>query len=56
MAKLLDTPAAAPAEIRRLATLPRNQVFIGYSVLASWAADYNQPELALDYLNKIVRE
>ena len=36
MAKLLDTPAAAPAEIRRLATLPRNQVFIGYSVLASW--------------------
>ena len=55
MAKLLDTPAAAPAEIRRLATLPRNQVFIGYSVLASWAAYYNQPELALDYLNKIVR-
>ena len=55
MAKLLDTPAAAPVEIRRLATLPRNQVFIGYSVLASWAAYYNQPELALDYLNKIVR-
>ena len=55
MAKLLDTPAAAPAEIRRLATLPRNQVFIGYSVLASWAAYCNQPELALDYLNKIVR-
>ena len=47
-----------PLRRRRFAgwqTLPRNQVFIGYSVLASWAAAYNQPELALDYLNKIVR-
>jgi tetratricopeptide (TPR) repeat protein len=55
MGQFLDNPVAAPAEIRRLAALPSNQSFIGYSVLSSWASYYGHPEIALEYLQKIAR-
>jgi serine/threonine protein kinase/tetratricopeptide (TPR) repeat protein len=54
MGLFLDNPAAAPAEIRRLAAQP-NQPFIRYSTLASWASYYGHPQLALEYLQKIAR-
>jgi TolB-like protein/class 3 adenylate cyclase len=53
MGKFLDDPAAAPAEIRRLAALPSSQGFIGSLVLASWAAYYGDAALSLELLDPI---
>ena len=55
MGRLLDTPTAAPAELRRLAAIPSNQSLLGYSVLTNWAAYYGEPELALEFLKNIIR-
>jgi len=53
MGRFLDDPAAAPAEIRRLAALPSSQGFIGSLVLASWAAYYGDAALSLELLDPI---
>lgn len=54
MGRLLDDPAAAPAEIRRLAAFPSSQGFVASLVLASWAAYYGDSALALELLDPIV--
>jgi serine/threonine protein kinase/tetratricopeptide (TPR) repeat protein len=55
MGLFLDNPAAAAAELRRLAALPSNLSFLRYSTMSSWASYYGHPELALEYLGKIAR-
>ncbi len=53
MGRFLDDPAAATAEIRRLAALPSSQGFVGSLVLASWAAYYGDAALSLELLDPI---
>jgi hypothetical protein len=53
LGKFLDDPGVGQAEIRRVAGLPAGQNSVGYSTFAIWAAYCEDPELALEYLEKI---
>jgi hypothetical protein len=53
MARFLDDPAGAPAEIRALAaTVSAEQSPVVFIVLAHWAAYYGAPESALALLRQ----
>lgn len=53
---LVDNPAAALLEVRRLGNSPTMQNSHGWGVLSSWAAFYGDPELALGYLMDKARD
>ena len=57
MARLLDTPAEARAEIRRLAASESpDENPLAYNLLALWAAYYGDPQTALRLMRQIPRE